>query len=226
MSCQKELKAYDLVPVVSYCVLKGRCRNCKTKISIQYPIVEIISGLIFALLFIKYSTLFYSSTLDFSFTYAYYVALFSLLLVIAVYDIRHKIIPDSLALFLGIFAFIGLFLFDSYGFYPHIPGVYDILAGVVMSIPFALLWLVSKGTWMGLGDAKLAIGLGFILGMSKIGTGIVLAFWSGAIIGIILMLFSRNKYGIKSEIPFAPFLMLGTFLSFVFDIQFLPIFGF
>lgn len=225
MSCQKELKPYDLVPVVSYCVLKGRCRNCKTKISIQYPIVEIISGLIFALLFIKYSPLFYTYTIEFSFTYAYYVTLFSLLLVIAVYDIRHKIIPDSLALFLGVFAFIGLFLFDSYGFYPHIPSMYDFLAGVVMSLPFALLWLVSKGTWMGLGDAKLAVGLGLILGMSKVITGIVLAFWSGAIIGIVLMFFSKNKYGIKSEIPFAPFLMLGTFLTFMFDVQIFPFFS-
>lgn len=225
MSCRKEIKSYDLIPVVSYCALKGRCRHCKTKISVQYPIVEILSGIIFALLFAKFSYLFYTSTLEFSITYAYYVAVFSLLLVIAVYDIKHKIIPDMLALFFGVMAFIGVFLFDIYGFYPHLPFLSDILAGLCMSAPFAFIWLISKGAWMGLGDAKLAIGLGLILGMSKVLSAVVLTFWSGAIIGIILMLFSK-KYGIKSEIPFAPFLMLGTFLAFIFEIQFFPIFGF
>lgn len=225
MSCQEKLKARDLIPVLSYCVLGGRCRNCKTQISIQYPIVEIISGLIFAFLFIKYSFLFYSSTLDFAFTYAFYATVFSIILVIATYDIKHKIIPDTLSLFLGIITFLGLFLFDAYGFYPHVPSISQFFAGFVMALPFALLWLVSKGAWMGLGDAKVAIGLGFLLGMSRVLTGMVLAFWSGAIIGLVLMFFSK-KYNIKSEIPFAPFLMLGTLIAFLFDIQFFPILSF
>lgn len=225
MSCKSELKAYDLVPVISYCILGGRCRDCKTRISIQYPLVEVISGIIFALLFLKFSGLFFASTLDFSFTYAFYVTIFSLLLVIAGYDARHKIIPDSLVLAFGILSFVGLFLFDSFGFYPHLPSLTDILAGLAMALPFALIWFLSKGNWMGLGDAKLAIGLGFLLGMSKIASGIIFAVWSGAIVGIILMLFSK-KYSIKSEIPFAPFLILGTFLSFIFELQLFPILGF
>jgi leader peptidase (prepilin peptidase)/N-methyltransferase len=224
MTCKSELKPYDLIPVVSFCALKGRCRNCKTKISFQYPLVETVCGLIFSLLFLKFSFLFYTSTLAFSFTYAFYATIFSLLLVIAVYDIKHKIIPDMLAVFFGVLAFLSLFLFDSYGLNLHIPSTLDLLSGVVMAAPFALLWLVSKGTWMGLGDAKLAIGLGFLLGMSKVLTGLVLSFWTGAIVGIILMIFSK-KYGIKSEIPFAPFLMFGTFLVFLFGIQFFPILG-
>ena len=75
---------------------------------------------------------------------------------------------------------------------------------------------------MGLGDAKLAIGLGWFLGIERMLSGLVLAFWSGALVGIILIFFSK-KYGMKSEIPFAPFLVLGMVLSFLFELNFLPL---
>ena len=170
MSCQNKLQWYELVPVFSFIALQGRCRSCKTKISMQYILVEMISGLIFGLLFWKFKEIFYVDYLVFAFTYSYYIAIFSILLVITVYDIRHKIIPDVLVFIFGVFAFVGMFFFDASAttavtfFSPHIPALSDFLAGIIISLPFACFWFFSNGTWMGLGDAKLALGLGFLLG--------------------------------------------------------------
>ena len=222
MACQNKLSWYELIPLFSFFVLKGRCRNCKSKISVQYPVVELISGIIFASLFLKFENVFYINTLAFSISYAYYVTMFSILLIIAVYDLRHKIIPDVLSLIFGILAFIGLFFFSGYVFYPHIPSILEFLSGALLTLPFVLIWFVSKGTWMGLGDAKLALGLGWFLGFSRILSGAVVAFWGGAIIGLFLILFSK-KYGIKSEIPFAPFLVLGVLIAFLFELSLFPI---
>jgi len=219
------LSWYELFPVFSFLGLRGRCRNCKTKISIQYPLVELITGLIFAALFLKFQDIFFLNTLAFSFTYAYYAIVFSLLMVIAVYDLKHKIIPDSLSLALGILTFFGLFLFSTGNFSVfslHLPTLWDILAGPLIALPFALLWLVSAGRWMGLGDAKLALSLGWLLGLSAAFSGVVVAFWIGAIVGIMLVIFSP-KHGMKSEIPFAPYLVLGTLLAFIFSLSIFPI---
>jgi len=222
MACSNKLCWYELIPLFSFLGLRGRCKNCKTKISIQYPLVEFITGVIFATLFWKFQNLFFLDTVGFTITYAYYATVFSLLIVIAVYDIRHKIIPDILVLFLGILSFIGLFLFLDFAFFPHWPNIFDFLSGILIALPFALMFFLSKGTWMGLGDAKLAISLGWILGLSLALSGLVFAFWIGAIIGILLMIFSK-KYGMKSEIPFGPFMVLGAILAFLFEFYVFPI---
>jgi leader peptidase (prepilin peptidase)/N-methyltransferase len=94
----------------------------------------------------------------------------------------------------------------------------ELLSGLIIAAPFAFFWLVSKGTWMGLGDAKLAIGLGWLLGLSRALSGVVVAFWIGAIVGLTLVIFSK-KHGMKTQIPFAPYLVLGTILAFLFELH-------
>jgi len=222
LSCKKKLAWYELIPLFSYLYLKGRCSGCKTKISKQYFWVEFLTGLIFAGLFLKFQDLFLVNTLIFSATMAYYATMFSVLIVIAFYDLRHKIIPDTLVFVLALLSFVGLFFFDNFGFNIHIPSLMQLLAGILIPLPFALFWLVSKGKWMGLGDAKLAIGLGWLLGLSRALSGIVLSFWTGAIVGVLLILFSK-KHSIKSEVPFAPFLVLGAILAFLFELHIFPI---
>ncbi|MES3031747.1 MAG: prepilin peptidase [Patescibacteria group bacterium] len=223
MSCRNKLAWYELIPLFSYLGLGGRCRNCKTKISIQYPLVELLTGFIFASLFVKYQGIFFTDKFSFFITYDYYAILFSILLVIAVYDIKHKIIPDMLALIFGILAFVGLFFFTNNIFYPHMPSLLEFLSGVFIASPFALFWLISRGRWMGFGDAKLAIGLGWFLGLSLTLSGLAIAFWSGAIVGVVLIIFSKygkaGKMGMKSEIPFAPFLVAGAFTAFIFGLN-------
>ena len=229
MSCRNQLSWYELVPVFSFLVLKGRCKNCKTKISIQYPLVEIITGLIFGVLFWKLftvggSVLSGQGILVFAVTYAFYATMFSLLLIIAVYDLKHKIIPDLLSLVFGALAFVGMFFFSNLSFYPHIPNILEFLSGIFIASPFAFFWLISGGRWMGLGDAKLALGIGWLLGLVGALSGLVIAFWSGAIIGVTLIIVSKvhrkNGTGLKSEIPFAPFLVFGALMVFLFGLNF------
>lgn len=230
MSCQNQLYWYELIPVFSFLGLQGRCRNCKTKISPQYPLVELATGLVFAGLFLKFQGVFYLDILAFTITYAYYAAAFSLLLVIAVYDLKHTIIPDSLVFIFGALAFVGLFLFHDNALYWQMPSILEFLSGPIMASPFALFWLVSRGRWMGFGDAKLALGIGWLLtplGLTVAFSALAVAFWSGAIIGLALVFISKCKkiinIGMKSEVPFAPFLVFGTFLAFIFEFNFFGI---
>lgn len=229
MSCQKKLTWYELIPVFSFFSLSGRCRDCKTKISFQYPLVEFITGLIFALLFLKFSAgggpalggQFSFFTSFFIINYAYYATAFSILIVIAVYDSKHKIIPDILAFVFGVLAFAGLFFLNPSGFLGfslHIPTLLGFFSGPIIAAPFAFFYLVSSGRWMGLGDAKLAIGLGWLLGLPLALSGVVFAFWIGSVVGIALVIFSK-KYKMKSELPFAPYLVLGAFLAFIFNLS-------
>ncbi|MFZ1019504.1 MAG: prepilin peptidase [Minisyncoccia bacterium] len=204
MVCRHTLSWYELVPVFSFLGLKGRCLKCKTKISIQYPLVELATGIIFAGLFLKLQV--------FNFIYFYYAFIFALLLIIAVYDLKHKIIPDGLVFIFGLTAFAGLFLFHSFS-------IMGFLSGFLIAFPFAFFWLISSGRWMGLGDAKLALGIGWLLPLSFAFSVLVLAFWVGAFVGLCLVVFSK-KYGMKSEIPFAPYLVLGTFLVFILGFNF------
>ncbi|HEY4493889.1 MAG TPA: prepilin peptidase [Candidatus Paceibacterota bacterium] len=221
MSCNTTLSWYELIPLLSFLALGARCKSCKVKISLQYPLVESITGIIFAALFLKFQNFFFTSTLAFAGLYAYSAAMFSLLLVIAAYDLRHKIIPDTLAFVFGALAFLGLFLFSSQGVRIHVPALSSFLSGLVIAIPFALFWFLSRGRWMGLGDAKLAVGLGWFLGLSRVLSATILAFWTGALVGIFLILFGW-KHGIKSEIPFAPFLVFGAAAVFLFELSLLP----
>jgi len=218
MTCQKKLSWYELVPVFSFLFLGGRCYGCKAKISLQYPLIELISGLVFLGLFLKFQNVFFFDTLGFSLDLAFYGTVFSLLLVTAMYDLRHKIIPDAFSLALGILTFLGLFFFAGQGFTPHWPTLLDLFSGIIIAAPFALLWFFSRGSWMGLGDAKLAISLGWLLGLSAGLSALVVSFWAGAVVGIGLVIFSK-RHGMKSEVPFAPFLVFGTMLVFLLGVQ-------
>jgi prepilin signal peptidase PulO-like enzyme (type II secretory pathway) len=219
MSCNKNLCWYELIPLGSFIVQGGKCRGCKSKISIQYPLVEMIIGFLFAVIFLKYQDLFWANTFNFSILLAYYATIFSLLIVISVYDIRHKIIPDLMSLIFGIIAFVGIFIFSDGMLNIHIPTLYAFLSGPLLALPFAFLWFVSRGTWMGFGDAKLSLGLGWMLGISQGFSAVVMSFWIGGFISVGLLIFSK-KYKIKSELPFAPFLVVGTILVFLFNLNF------
>jgi leader peptidase (prepilin peptidase)/N-methyltransferase len=186
--------------------------------------VEFATGIIFMLTFLKLQMLVDSGiTAQFLLSYLYYISIFSVLMVVTVYDIKHKIIPDILAIVFGVLSFIGLFLFDFSGPYAyllhfHLPNFLSILSGLIVASPFAFFWLVSSGRWMGLGDAKLALGIGWFLGLSQAFSALAVSFWIGSIFGIFLVL-SSKKYKMKSEIPFAPYLVLGTILAFLFNLH-------
>ncbi len=208
-SCGKKLKWHELIPILSFIIQRGKCRNCKSKISIQYPIVEFLTGLIFLLVFLKFQNTDY-----WLLTTGYYFIIFSILIIIAVYDLRHQIIPNAF-----IYPFIILSFFSSiimrYGL--RVTG-YDYIAGLIFFCFFASLWLFSKGQWMGFGDAKLVLGIGWLLGISKGILALLVSFWLGAAVGILLLIFLKKRYNMKSRIAFGPFLVFGTVIAFFFDI--------
>lgn len=218
MSCRNQICWYDLVPVFSFCFLSGRCRHCSSKISWQYPAVELATGIMFLLLFSKFEFIFWVDPLIFAYTFGFFATMFSVLMVITVYDLKHKIIPDTLSLVFGTLAFMSVFIFSDLILYVHMPTLYE-FAGILIALPFAFFFFVSGGKWMGFGDAKLAIGIGLLLGLAKGLSAVALAFWIGAVVGIFLVILGKVR-GFKSEIPFAPFLALGTFLTFLLEFNF------
>ncbi len=214
LSCGKKLFWYNLIPIISFLVQKGRCDNCKSAVAAQYPIVESVTAIIFS--FIGFSLV--SGPISaFSLLYALYEAIiFALLIVISAYDIRHKIIPDGLVYF-----FIGLSALSLFGFFnetrtflfPHL------FAGIGLAAFPTILWLVSRGRWMGLGDAKLLLGVGFILGPWLGISALVYAFWIGALFSLFLLSARGKEVTMKSEIPFGPFIVLGMAIAYFFNLN-------
>lgn len=223
--CNKPLSWYEMIPVLSYFFLRGKCLSCKTSISPQYPIVEFITGLMFVAIAIRqyyYWPLYgaYPDGLFYSFLFfIYYCVVFSILIVISAYDIRHKIIPNKLVyFFVGLAIAKLLFYFYCFGFSFNIKNTLDLLSPLILFIPFALLWFVSSGRWIGFGDAKLAVGIGALLGFVLGVSSIILAFWIGALWSILFIiknkLLKENGLTMHSEVPFAPFLILSTIIIF------------
>ena len=217
MSCGTTLTWKELVPLFSFAMQKGSCKKCRSKISWQYPLVEFIAGAIFVLIFFAYPPTDPLTTI----TTLFQLVIACLLVVISVYDIKHKIIPDSFVYTFSGIALISLFVGGSSWW--HIPTVEMLIAGPVLALPFALFWLVSKGAWMGLGDAKLTLGIGWLLGVSAGVNALVLAFWIAAAFSVIWLLSLHKKFKPRIEIPFGPYLILGLYLVLLFHIQVIDI---
>ncbi len=200
--CGQTLRWFELIPVLSFVLQRGRCRTCGGRISPQYPLVELLTGLIFLGSFYR---------AGFTPTPALLIdwLIFCLLVIITIYDWRHKIIPDHL-----VYGFIAVALLASV-VWREAPTA--LLVGLALGAFFALLWLVSRGRWLGLGDAKLALGIGLFLGWPAALSAVTLGFWSGALVGLALL--ALKSYNLKSEVPFAPFLVFGVLLVYLFQID-------
>jgi len=233
--CGKKLAWYELIPIVSFILQKGRCRGCQAKVSWQYPFVELITSVLFVAVVYRQISLYsvFSLIPDglwYSIVLAlYYFVVISILVVIAVYDIRHKIVPNGLVYTFMALAVGKLLLFTFLFALPlTTAGWFDLFAPIVLSTPFVFLWWISRGSWIGFGDAKLAFGIGALLGFPLGISAIMLAFWIGAGFGVLVILLGklfpesvRHKLGMSSEIPFAPFLIIGTLLVWFLRIDIL-----
>lgn len=232
-SCRRTLSPIDLVPFFSYVAFGGKCRTCKSRISIQYPLVELATGVLFAGVYSLFEPLSYIHPTQFVAQVAYALVIMSILVLITVYDMRHKIIPDTFVFIFGALSFATLFLgFDSFGeLQTRVPQLLELVSGLLLAFPFYLLWLVSDGRWMGFGDAKLALCFGWSLGLSRGATAIIFGFLIGAVVSILLLIASKfsekyahkkvfgitvPKLSMKSEVPFAPFLIAGLLIVFFF----------
>lgn len=200
--CKHTLTAIELIPVLSYLFQGGKCRSCKAPISPLYPIMELLTGILFAV-----TPFIIGWTSELLLAYV----LISLLVIITVSDLAYMLIPDKVLLF---FAVIFLFL----PFFTDAMNWFDSLFGA--AVGFLLLMgiaLASKGG-MGGGDIKLYAVIGFALGVKYVLLSLFFAVFYGAVIGILLILFGIVKR--KQPIPFGPFIALGTLTSFYFGEEF------
>ncbi|MDP2735895.1 MAG: prepilin peptidase [bacterium] len=199
--CRHTLAWYDLVPLLSFVFLQGRCRHCAKKISLQYPLVELASGILFVAAFFTLSGGEALAGFSGAAQVAYLWTVFSLLLFVFVYDLKHFIIPD-----VAVYPAAALALLWQATLGGSLLPV--LLSALGAAMFFYAIHAFSKGAWMGLGDAKLALFMGLFLGFPGILTALFLAFLAGAAVGVTLIML--KKKGMRSEVPFGPFLVLGT----------------
>jgi leader peptidase (prepilin peptidase)/N-methyltransferase len=229
--CGAVLKCRHLIPLLSFLIQKGRCSYCGQKISWQYPLVELTTGLLFLLIFnFQFSisnqfSILNSQTL----ILLYYLAIVCFLIIIFVYDLKHYIIPDKIlfpaviiAVLYRLFEILNFNNWGNWGLFKNwqlaVGNLEKLanpfIAGAGAAFFFLLLVLVSKGKWMGLGDVKLVFLMGLVLGWPNILAALFLSFLTGAIAGLVLIVLGRKT--MKSEIPFGPFLTASTIIILVF----------
>ena len=223
LHCKRVLAWYDLIPVLSFIFLKGKCRYCNKKISWQYPLVEIGTGILFVMIlnyvlcitnyeylisnFQFFNTIHYSLfTIQFLFL-LFWFYIISSLIIIFVYDLKHYIIPDKV-IYPAIIIAIGFNLSNNLVTLNHL------FAAFIAGLFFLSIVIITKGKGMGGGDIKLVFLMGLILGWPVIIFSVFLASVLGSIVGIYLILIGKKK--MKSMVPFGPFLVAGTFIGMFF----------
>lgn len=209
--CETKLAPLDLVPILSYLTLRGKCRYCSKEISYMYPLLEVLTGFIFVLLFFKFP--FVDNALHFSgslsglyFLYAFYsfVLIFTFF-----FDFHYLKVSDEIllpAILIGLIATIAQ---------PLTPHIFDALIGAAIAVAFfGLQILISKGTWVGLGDLRVGAFMGVVLGWKLTLVALFLSYLIGSVVSLFIIIRRRKFVGVK--IPFAPFLVTGTFVAVFF----------
>lgn len=239
MACRRELRARELIPIVSFILERGRCRSCGSAFSAQYPLIEVSSGLLFAFLpwavFGAHRLSVFASGVSPPFWYYAFIGIFflagAIYLLASAIDARLAIIPDGLNLLiaaLGVLKITLASVSESWGdFSGSFLGHYALLFGFRENIWvnhfvaaffgalfFGLIFFLSRGRAMGFGDVKLAGATGLLLGWPDTALSLGFAFIVGAIWGILLIM--RGKKGMKSSVPFGPFIAIGVFLVVFF----------
>lgn len=199
-SCGRTLSLPDLVPVLSWLMTRGRCRMCGARVPVTYPAFEIALGLVFLG---GYSMVGLSLALPFFLCTAFVLAF------IVLYDLRHTIVPPTGSLLLATgalctayFSAPTLFVFGG-----------ALVAGALIGLGFLAAHVFSGGRMMGLGDAPVAFSLA-VLASPFAFPGLLFSFWSGAVIGILLLSLRRGGPKMGVEVPFVPFLAFGFLLAY------------
>ena len=199
LHCGRTLKWHDLIPVLSFLTLKGKCRYCRRKISLIYPAVEILT----AAAFLAYVYL--RNTYDIEVIYG--LALISGLIVITFSDLLELIIPDKIVFPLIILAFaFNLAAVDISA---------RLITALVLGSIFAIMYLGSRGRWMGLGDAKLVFLIGLALGYPLGVLAVLLSVWTAALVGIALV--TAKKATLKTALPLGTFLAISSIILIIFQ---------
>jgi len=199
--CEMQLRWFELIPIVSYIIQQGKCRHCGKRIAKLYPLIEMITGSLFAFAFWK---------IGLQVELIMILLLISLAMILVVTDLNYLLIPNKILLFF-LPLFIGLRILS-----PLDPWYDPLIGAAVGYILVMLIILLSKGG-MGAGDMKLLGLLGIVLGWKLILLTFFIATFSGALIGGILMLTKKLKRG--EPMPFGPYILLGALISYFFGEQ-------
>jgi leader peptidase (prepilin peptidase)/N-methyltransferase len=202
--CGERIRFYDNIPVVSYALLLGRCRHCRHPISPQYPVVEATTGILSLALFLKVGA---------SLEYVFLMLFGASLLAIAFIDLQHKIIPDVLSLSGIIVGFVfSLLPFSSLSWIDSLIGIVG-GGGFLLLVGLAFEKMTGR-EGMGMGDVKMLAMIGAWMGWRALLFIILLSSLTGSLIGGALLLLSRQ--GVRTRIPFGPYLALGTLIYLFF----------
>ncbi|OGK53421.1 hypothetical protein A3H78_02705 [Candidatus Roizmanbacteria bacterium RIFCSPLOWO2_02_FULL_36_11] len=204
-NCKKTLSWIDLIPVFSWVYLRGKSRCCHKKISMFYPIVELLTGISFFFVFISYPT----STSSFPLLTSHILTLIIICFFIVIFfaDLKYHIIPDEMTILLVLIGIILMFLRQSF---------FDYFFGaLLLSLIMYGIYAVTKGRGMGFGDVKLAFPMGLILGIKSGFIALYLSFIIGGFFSLLLIII--HKRNLKSKIAFGPFMIIGFALMFFYN---------
>ncbi|MEK7634007.1 MAG: prepilin peptidase [Patescibacteria group bacterium] len=199
--CKKKIAWYDLIPILSFFILGGKTKCCGKKLSFQYPVIELVTGLIFVVIFKDGPYLGPSLIRS-----VLILSILSSLIVIFVSDLKYHLISDYILLALFIFSLLLKFVIPAQAGIQTLG--FDVLSGLIVMFPIFLIYYVSRERAMGLGDVYLSAIIGFLLGWQAGFLALYIAFVTGAIFGLIVILFNNKK--LKNKIAFGPFLAIGT----------------
>jgi len=210
--CEVALGPLDLVPVVSYVLLKGRCRRCAAVISWQYPVVEFAVGALWVATYLRYALMWNvpANLIGEMWTLSLARDLFvvSMLTVIFLYDLRYTYILDRFTIpSIIIVLLLNLWIGPA-------PEWSLLAGGATLGLFFAVQYLVSKGTWIGGGDIRMGVLMGFLLGLRDGLVALFFAYMFGAIVGIYLI--ARRKVSWRAQVPFGTFLAVATLFTMFF----------
>lgn len=200
LSCGEALRVSDLIPVVSYFLLRGKCRYCRAPYGISALFIEALFGLIFVGLYhfiLRMSPSLFESGLFL----VYYTLVFGVLGVMALYDRVHSYVPIYFLLSFLVLTFI-MYIWRLVGFF----SVEDMLAPLIVALPFFAIWVVTKGKGVGFGDVLLFLGVGAFFGVYAGLAVFMLSVWMGAVVGLLVKYVLKAKEGKKLAIPFVPFI--------------------
>ena len=209
LSCGEALRPFDLVPVLSYFFLRGKCRYCSAKYGVSAMVIELIYGAVFVLLY-QIILRDQSSLLESSLYLIYYSLLFIVLGVMALYDRVHTYIPLS---FLAGYALLTSLMFVRNVAQDH--SLSMVLAPFLVALPFFVIWLITKGRGLGFGDVILFFGVGAFFGLLQGFAVFVISVWLGALYGVVYKYLIKKGSNRFSAIPFVPFIAL-AFLIVLF----------
>ncbi len=225
-----------MIPVISYLLLRGRCRKCKVQIGSEKFYLELIGGILAVIVYKVYLLEYFITPLNmhnvligvlFS---LFFILLYIVFSVITFYDFRHKLVPANFSLILLVIG-LAFEVYRAYNYNNFYGGVnsffyLDLFSGIIIALPFYLIYVFSKGRAVGFGDILIYIGVGYLAGFIFGVSIFFISIWLGAIVSIFLTTVFPKKYNRHSKIPFAPFILIAVILVMLMRIDILGLVAF